>query len=182
MQETAQKYGTGLVVFISSPGAQNYMFNVAYGTAKAALDRLAKDMAVDLRSVNIASISLWPGMVKTERMLSNAAAFKRKFMVDVEKLGETSEFSGNIIFRICKKYRSSYMCIVNRQEIDEILRKSIKHCRFVRLLQFCGFRWKKTSTDWVVVSWVCIYQFFSTFILQNLVQYCYDRVFSPKPK
>jgi NAD(P)-dependent dehydrogenase (short-subunit alcohol dehydrogenase family) len=76
MLETSQKNGPGLIVFVSSPGAKQYMFNVAYGTgmksvqiyadnllAKSALDRLAKDVAVDLRNAKtkIASISLWPG-------------------------------------------------------------------------------------------------------------------------
>ena len=31
-----------LVVNISSPGAKNYMFNVSYGTAKAALDKMSQ--------------------------------------------------------------------------------------------------------------------------------------------
>jgi dehydrogenase/reductase SDR family protein 1 len=52
---------------IGSFGGLSYAFNVAYGVAKAGLDRLAKDMAVELTKENISVISLWPGVVMTER-------------------------------------------------------------------------------------------------------------------
>ena len=56
----------GLIANISSPGAVAYSHNVAYGVGKAAVDRLTKDMAVELRSHHIAVVSLWPGIVATE--------------------------------------------------------------------------------------------------------------------
>ncbi len=43
-----------------------YLFNVAYGVGKAAVDRMAADCAVELKKQNVAFISLWPGPVKTE--------------------------------------------------------------------------------------------------------------------
>lgn len=60
----------GLIINISSGGGGHYLFNPAYGTAKAALDRLAKDVHVELKQAkaNISSVSLWPGLAKTERM------------------------------------------------------------------------------------------------------------------
>ena len=64
--------GRGLIANISSPGGGSYFFSAAYGTGKAGLDRLAKDMAHDLRSKNVASVSLWPGAVKTEFVLASA--------------------------------------------------------------------------------------------------------------
>jgi dehydrogenase/reductase SDR family protein 1 len=60
----------GLIVNISSHGGGAYLFNVAYGVAKAAVDRLAADMAQELRPYNIAAVSLWPGSVETEWMLA----------------------------------------------------------------------------------------------------------------
>ena len=57
---------SGLIVNISSPGGLRYAFNVAYGIGKAACDRMAADCAVELRSDNVAMVSLWPGMVATE--------------------------------------------------------------------------------------------------------------------
>lgn len=56
-----------LIVMISSFGGVSYTFNVAYGVGKAGVDRLAKDMAVELTPENIAVVSLWPGVVLTER-------------------------------------------------------------------------------------------------------------------
>ena len=62
--------GRGLVVNVSSFGGGSYQLNVAYGVGKAAVDRLAKDMARDLRRHDVASVSLWPGIVLTERILA----------------------------------------------------------------------------------------------------------------
>lgn len=56
----------GLIVNVSSAGGLRYLFNVAYGVGKAATDRMAADMAVELRKQNVACVSLWPGAVKTE--------------------------------------------------------------------------------------------------------------------
>ncbi|XP_070829384.1 dehydrogenase/reductase SDR family member 1-like [Chaetodon trifascialis] len=58
--------GRGLIVTISSMGGLRYLFNVPYGVGKAACDRLAVDMAVELRSRGVTSVSLWPGAVQTE--------------------------------------------------------------------------------------------------------------------
>lgn len=69
-----------LIVHISSFGGVSYSFNVAYGAGKAAVDRLAKDMAIELRKLNVDCISLWPGVVRTERMaaLLDGGDFQRR--------------------------------------------------------------------------------------------------------
>jgi dehydrogenase/reductase SDR family member 1 len=56
-----------LIAMISSFGAATYTFNVAYGVGKAGVDRLVKDMAVELEDEDISVISFWPGVVNTER-------------------------------------------------------------------------------------------------------------------
>jgi len=56
----------GLIVTISSWGGLAPIFGVAYGTGKSACDRLAADMAVELKPFNVVSISLYPGIVGTE--------------------------------------------------------------------------------------------------------------------
>jgi NAD(P)-dependent dehydrogenase (short-subunit alcohol dehydrogenase family) len=56
----------GLIATISSWGSLSYIFGVAYGTGKAACDRMAADMAVELKPYNVASLSIWPGIVGTE--------------------------------------------------------------------------------------------------------------------
>src|SRR5688572_22663953 len=66
----------GLIVNISSIGGGTYLFGVAYGVGKAGCDRMAKDMAKELRPHNITVVSLWPGAVKTELMTRLAEAGK----------------------------------------------------------------------------------------------------------
>ncbi|MEH1787509.1 SDR family NAD(P)-dependent oxidoreductase [Nostoc sp.] len=60
------KQNSGLICTISSWGGMSYIFNTAYGVGKAACDRLAADMAVELKPHNVASVSIWPGIVGTE--------------------------------------------------------------------------------------------------------------------
>ncbi|WP_088240641.1 SDR family NAD(P)-dependent oxidoreductase [Calothrix rhizosoleniae] len=56
----------GLICTISSWGGMSYFFGAAYGAGKAGCDRLAADMAVELKPYNVTSISVWPGIVGTE--------------------------------------------------------------------------------------------------------------------
>lgn len=56
----------GLIVNISSFGGQTYLFNVAYGVGKAALDRMAVDCGIELKKQNVACLSLMLGAVRTE--------------------------------------------------------------------------------------------------------------------
>ena len=55
MIQTAEKFtGTRpLIGIISSFGGKSYTFNVAYGVGKAAADRLASDMSVQLSKYNV---------------------------------------------------------------------------------------------------------------------------------
>lgn len=62
---TEQK--SGLIGFVSSFGADCYMHGPAYGAQKAGLDKLAHDMAFDLKDSGVISVSLWLGPQKTER-------------------------------------------------------------------------------------------------------------------
>jgi NAD(P)-dependent dehydrogenase (short-subunit alcohol dehydrogenase family) len=58
----------GLIANISSSGAAEYAWHVAYGVGKAALDRITADTAHELRGHGVAVVSLWPGLVMTERI------------------------------------------------------------------------------------------------------------------
>lgn len=58
----------GLIINISSPVAGGYVLATAYGVVKAALDRLSLDMAHELRPYHVASMSLWPGPIHTEKI------------------------------------------------------------------------------------------------------------------
>ncbi|WP_020106127.1 SDR family NAD(P)-dependent oxidoreductase [Nocardia sp. 348MFTsu5.1] len=65
---------SGLVVAISGYTGVSYTYGVLFGTAKSAADRMARDMAVELKPVGVTSISLWQGLTFTERAKRNLAA------------------------------------------------------------------------------------------------------------
>ena len=81
---------SGLIVNISYWAAQKYMANVAYGAAKAAVDKMTADMAHEAEKFNIALISLYPGLVRTESVLRNAQYF------DMNN-SESPQFTGRVI-------------------------------------------------------------------------------------
>ena len=58
---------SGLIAMVSSPGARCYMHGPAYGAGKAGTDKMAADMAVDLRKHQVAALSLWAPLTLTER-------------------------------------------------------------------------------------------------------------------
>jgi dehydrogenase/reductase SDR family protein 1 len=64
--------GTGLIVNVSSSGAVSYAHNVAYGVGKAGLDKMTADMAHELAPHDVAVVSVWPGLVKTELVMFGA--------------------------------------------------------------------------------------------------------------
>ena len=63
----------GLIVNVSFWAAQKYVGNVAYGVSKAATDKMTADMAHELREHNVAVVSLYPGLVRTEKVMEAAA-------------------------------------------------------------------------------------------------------------
>ena len=64
--------GRGLIVNISSWAAQKHIGNVAYGVSKAATDKLTADMAQELKPYGVAVVSLYPGLVRTEKVMEAA--------------------------------------------------------------------------------------------------------------
>lgn len=82
--------GHGLIVNISFWAAQKYMSNVPYGAAKAAVDKMTADMAHEAEKHNIAVISLYPGLVRTESVLRAAQYF------DISN-SESPQFTGRVI-------------------------------------------------------------------------------------
>ncbi|WP_159619229.1 SDR family NAD(P)-dependent oxidoreductase [Arthrobacter zhaoguopingii] len=70
--------GKGLIVTLSSFAGQVFVPPVPYGVAHAAIDRLAADMAFDLRDQGVASIALYPGLVLTESVVANLQYFEHE--------------------------------------------------------------------------------------------------------
>ncbi len=85
--------GRGLIVNVSSPGGAGYMINVAYGVGKAGVDRLAADMAHELRDKGVAAVSIHPGLVKTERVIAMARVVEG---IDLSG-AESPELSGRAV-------------------------------------------------------------------------------------
>jgi len=81
----------GLIANISSRGGGGYAMSTAYGVGKCGLDRLAADMAHELRPHGVASVSLWPSAVRTEFVLDQAA--KRDIPIDLTS-SESPRFTG----------------------------------------------------------------------------------------
>lgn len=90
---------SGLILFGSSFGASCYMHGAAYGAQKAGLDKLAHDMAVDLRSTGVRAISLWMGPLLTERSLAAAEIDKEKYE-SFMATAESPQFIGSIVHAI----------------------------------------------------------------------------------
>src|SRR5260370_25397346 len=80
----------GLIVNISFWAARKYIGNVAYGVSKAATDKMTADMATELKPHGVAVVSLYPGLVRTEKIMEAA-----KFL-DVAN-SESPEFIGRAI-------------------------------------------------------------------------------------
>ena len=62
----------GLIVNISFWAAQKHIGNVAYGVSKAATDKMTADMETELKDHGVAVVSLYPGLVRTEKVMEAA--------------------------------------------------------------------------------------------------------------
>lgn len=71
---------SGLIVSISFYAGRKYYGNVPYGVAKAAVDRLARDMAEELKPHGIASVSLYPGHVTDRKTSPNPKRESAQFV------------------------------------------------------------------------------------------------------
>lgn len=91
--------GGGLIVFTSSYGANCYMHGPAYGAQKAGTDKLARDMAIDFRPHGVACVSIWMGMLRTER---SRVAMERapEAYAGLWEIAETPELTGHLIARL----------------------------------------------------------------------------------
>jgi dehydrogenase/reductase SDR family member 1 len=99
---------SGLVINISSHGAENYLLSVPYGVGKGAIDKLTRDTAAELREHNVAVVSLWPGLVLTEGLLSNAVVEDdgRRTLHGLDiSFGETPEFNGKAVVALASDPR-----------------------------------------------------------------------------
>jgi NAD(P)-dependent dehydrogenase (short-subunit alcohol dehydrogenase family) len=90
----------GVIINISSHGANEYLLSVPYGVGKAAIDKVTRDTALELRDYGVAVVSLWPGLVLTEGLLSHAVTEPdgRRTLDGLDiSFGETPRFNGKAV-------------------------------------------------------------------------------------
>jgi NAD(P)-dependent dehydrogenase (short-subunit alcohol dehydrogenase family) len=95
---------SGLIVAISGYVGVTYTYGVVFGTCKAAVDRMARDMAIELKPHHIASLSLWLGLTFTERA---ARALQKYPELSAQTatnpaVGSSSEFVGRVIAALAR--------------------------------------------------------------------------------
>jgi len=103
--------GRGLIVNISTWAAQKHIANVAYGVSKAATDKMIADMATELRPHGVAAVSLYPGLVRTEKVMEAAA------WLDLSN-SESPEFTGRAVAALARdpdvmRYSGSVLIVAN---------------------------------------------------------------------
>jgi dehydrogenase/reductase SDR family protein 1 len=84
------KKRSGLIVNISFWSAQVYLGNTQYGVSKAAVDKMTEYMAQELKKYQVAVVSLYPGLVRTESIMRNAKHF------DMSN-SESPQFIGRVV-------------------------------------------------------------------------------------
>ena len=89
---------TGLIVNISGYAAVTYTYGVLFGTSKTAVGRMSRDMAVELKPHNVASITLWQGLTLTEKAKDNLAKVAAKMTTSITgQKGSSVEHPGRVI-------------------------------------------------------------------------------------
>ena len=88
--------GGKLLVNTSSFGGTCYMHGPAYGAVKAGVDKMAHDMAVDLRPFDVAAVSLWMGFLRTERTEALFTSTDHRYAA-MTAHAESAEFPGRVI-------------------------------------------------------------------------------------
>jgi dehydrogenase/reductase SDR family member 1 len=87
----------GLIVNTSSGGGVRYTFNVPFGVQKSGVDRLAKDMAHELKPFGISAVSIWPGYIKSEKLAAQPHRVPAALAKLIAERGETPVFVGRAI-------------------------------------------------------------------------------------
>jgi len=93
---------SGLIVAISGYVGVTYTYNVIFGTCKTATDRMARDMAIELKPHHIASLSLWQGFTHTERAQENLKTVAGMASQLNSAAGSSVEFPGRVIAALAK--------------------------------------------------------------------------------
>lgn len=89
---------SGLIVAISGFAAVTYTYGVIFGTSKSAVDRMARDMAIELEPHGVASLTLWQGLTLTEKAKDNLAKMGDKMTTSITSMqGSSVEHPGRVV-------------------------------------------------------------------------------------
>ena len=95
---------SGLIVATSGYVGVTYTYGVVFGLCKAAVDRMARDMAIELKPHRVASMSLWMSLTFTERALRNLEQRPemKAAIVTNPAIGSSPEFAGRVVGALAK--------------------------------------------------------------------------------
>ena len=88
---------SGLIIGISGFVGVTYTYGPVFGACKAGLDRLARDMAIELKESGVTSVSLWQGFTFTERAIDNLKNVPGMASQLKSANGSSPEFPGRVI-------------------------------------------------------------------------------------
>eukprot|EP00164_Ancoracysta_twista_P001886 GFYU01002478.1.p1 GENE.GFYU01002478.1~~GFYU01002478.1.p1 ORF type:complete len:362 (+),score=109.52 GFYU01002478.1:50-1087(+) len=95
------KARSGLIVNVSSAAGRGYLFNIPYSTGKAGVDKMMTDMSIELEPYNVGAVTLYPGIVMTEKVDAVIKSDDEAAAASAKKLWagffETSLYSGRAL-------------------------------------------------------------------------------------
>jgi dehydrogenase/reductase SDR family protein 1 len=154
-----------LVGMIGSFGGLTYTFNLPYGVGKAAVDRLAKDMAIEVEEEDICVVSFWPGVVMTERTeISVESGDWEKYVGVPLDNAETPEFTGKAIVALAKDPENmaksgSYQVVAELAQeygftdLNGTVPPSIRSLRFLLPSYAFSDEMREKIPSWMVPDW-----------------------------
>ena len=95
---------SGLIAAISGYVGVTYTYGVIFGTVKSGVDRMARDMAIELKPHNVTSLSMWQNLTFTERaarVLKLNPEMKNVVTTD-PAIGCSPEYAGLVIAALAK--------------------------------------------------------------------------------
>jgi NAD(P)-dependent dehydrogenase (short-subunit alcohol dehydrogenase family) len=93
---------SGLIACTSAYAGVTYTHGALFGTGKSAVDRMARDMAIELKPHNVASLSLWLGLTLTERAKRNIKKHPERAAMLNPAVATSVELPGRVIAALAK--------------------------------------------------------------------------------
>ena len=168
-QKTTQTHPNNLprpfIGMVSSFGGLTYTFNVPYGVGKVGVDRMVKDMAIELESEDICIVSFWPGMVKTEltNMLIQNGDWEKHVKVPLVYT-ESPQFTGRAVVAVATdrdnmRKSGTYQVVAELAQeygftdVDGIVPPSIRSLRFLLPSYGMDEATREKVPSWLIPDW-----------------------------